>query len=264
MPPAPAEADRADTGCEVQHLPVAGGSLAYCRVSGQSPGVVFLTGFRSDMTGQKALRLETWARATGAAYLRFDYRGHGRSWGRFTDGTIGDWLEDVLAVLDRLTEGPQVLVGSSLGGWLAVLAALARPERVAALAGIASAPDFTESLIWPSLDPEQRRRLLAEGEILLPCAYDEPTPVTLRLIEEARRHLVLGGPVALDCPVRLVHGMQDEDVPWQTSLRLVERIRGADVRLVLVKDGGHRLSRPEDLDLIVATVAALRAAVAVP
>ena len=215
------------------------------------PGVVFCGGFRSDMTGGKAVHLEAACRARGQAFLRFDYSGHGQSGGRFEDGTIGRWLGDALAVIDRLTEGPQILIGSSMGGWIAALAALARPDRVAGLIGIAAAPDFTESLIWDRLSQSQRETLRRDGVLLRPSPYDGgPDPITLRLVEDGRDHLLLGAPVAIGVPVRLIHGMADSDVPWRQSLRLAERIAGPDVRLVLVKDGGHRLSRPQDLALI--------------
>lgn len=232
-----------------------GVAIAYRRTPGAAPGVVFLGGFRSDMTGTKATHLEAWARRRGRAFLRFDYRGHGASSGRFEDATIGDWLADSLAVLDQATDGPQVLVGSSMGGWLAVLAARARPDRVAGLVGIASAPDFTEALIWQRLDEAERRRITEEVVLIRPSAYDpEGYPITRTLIEEGRRHLVLDGPIPVDRPVRLLHGMADADVPYTLSLRLAERLTAADVRVTLVKDGDHRLSREADLALLDATL----------
>jgi pimeloyl-ACP methyl ester carboxylesterase len=221
---------------------------------------MFCGGFQSDMTGTKALALESWARARGRGFVRFDYQGHGRSSGHFDDGTIGRWADDARAVLDGLTSGPQILVGSSMGAWIMVLVATSRPERIAGLVGIAAAPDFTEDLIWGTLDPEQRLALLDQGHLHLPSDYAaEPYPVTLALIEEARRHLVLRGPIALDCPVRLIHGMSDRDVPWVTSVRLVERLTASDVRLTLIKDGDHRLSRDQDIAVICHTVEALAA-----
>ncbi len=226
-----------------------GGTIAYHRIAGRSPAVVFLTGLRSDMTGGKALALEALCRARGQAYLRFDYRGHGQSSGAFEEGTIGAWREDALEAIDRLTEGPLVLVGSSLGGWLMLLAALARPARTAGLVGIAPAADFTEELMWQRLSPEQRATLLRDGVLRLPSAYSpEPTPITRALIEEGRRHLLLGGPIAFAGPVRLIHGLDDPDVPWQTSLRIAERLTSSDAEVVLVKGGGHRLSEPRDLE----------------
>lgn len=212
------------------------------------PGLVFLGGFMSDMGGTKALALEAYARRGGRDFLRFDYRGHGQSSGRFHDATIGDWLDDTLSVLDELTEGPQILVGSSMGGWIALLAARARPERVAGLIGIAPAPDFTEDLIWGRATPEQRAALESVGYVDQPSEYSaEPYRITLRLIEEGRGHLLLKAPIPITCPVRLIHGMKDVDVPWQTSLRLAEALQGDDVEVTLVKDAAHRLSEPKDL-----------------
>lgn len=225
-----------------------GATIAYHRLAGKSPGIVFLGGFMSDMTGTKATALEAFCRARGQAFLRFDYFGHGASSGGFADATIGRWRDDCLCVLDRLTEGPQVLVGSSMGGWLMLLAALARPARVAALVGIAAAPDATEDLIWRRLSPAQQEAMRRDGSIIVPSEYDPAGYVlTHRLIEEGRSHLVLGGSLDLTCPVRLIHGMRDPDVPWPTSLRLAERLAGADVTMTLVKDGDHRLSSEADL-----------------
>ena len=225
-----------------------GTAIAYHRVPGANPGIVFLAGLRSDMRGTKALYLDQYCSERNRAYLRFDYFGHGASSGDFAEGTVGRWAEDAVAVLDQLTEGPQILVGSSMGGWLMLLAALARRERVAALVGIAAAPDATEDLLWPRLDEAQRKELLRSGSVTLPSEYD-PAGYTysLRLIEEGRRHLLMRGPIALDCPVRLLHGTADASVPWQTSLRLAERLTSRDVTLTLIKDGDHRLSTPPDL-----------------
>ncbi len=207
------------------------------------------------MGGTKASALADHCRRAGRPLLRFDYFGHGASSGEFRAGTIGRWLEDALVVLDRLTQGPQVLVGSSMGGWIALLAALARPGRVAGLVGIAAAPDFTEDLIWDRLDAEQRRRLQASGVLMAPSAYeDEPIPITWRLVEEGRRHLLLRGPIGLACPVRLLHGMRDPDVPYRTALRLAERLTRAATVVELIADGDHRLSRPQDLARILAAV----------
>ncbi len=225
-----------------------GHTIAYHRVPGAAPGIVFLAGLRSDMTGNKALYLDQYCRRQGRAYVRFDYFGHGRSSGDFADGAVGRWAEDAIAVLDELTQGPQILVGSSIGGWIMLLAALARPQRIHALVGIAPAPDATEDLLWPRLDMAQRHELLTTGSVTLPSEYD-PAGYTYRrsLIEEGRRHLVMRAPIALDCPVRLLHGMRDASVPWQTSLNLAERLTSADVAVTLVKDGDHRLSTAADL-----------------
>lgn len=237
-----------------------GGSLAWARVPGATPGVVFLGGYRSDMTGSKALALRDWCALHGRAFLRFDYSGHGASDGVFEDGTIGTWADDAALALDRLTEGPQVLVGSSMGGWIALLLALRRPGRVAGLIGIAPAPDFTEDLMWPGFDEATRHRLMTEGVVHLPSQYGDPTPVTRGLIEDGRRHLLLGGgagSVKLPIPVRLLHGQRDPDVPWRHSLRTAEALAGDDVQVTLVKDGDHRLSRQEDLALLTRTLDAL-------
>ncbi len=234
---------------------LSGVSIAYHRIPGKSPGVVFLGGFMSDMTGTKALALDRWACAHGRAFVRFDYRGHGDSSGTFTEGTIGLWRDDALAVLDRLTEGPQVLVGSSMGGWIATLAALARPERIAALVMIAPALDFTGDLMWDRFPEEVKGLLRREGVYRQPSTYStEPYAVTMRLIEEGRRHFLLGRPIGFSGPVRILHGMADPDVPWQRSLTFAEWLDSADVRLVFLKDGDPRLSRPGDLALLTATL----------
>lgn len=210
---------------------------------------MFLGGFRSDMTGTKAVYLEDYCRRCAHAYLRFDYFGHGASSGDAARGTIGRWAEDAIAVLDSLTDGPQVLVGSSMGGWIMLLAALARPFRVHALVGIAAAPDFTEDLVWPRLDSGQQRQLRENGAVTLPSEYD-PAGYTYRLglFEDGKRHLVMRRAIALECPARLLHGMSDASVPWHTSLSLAERLASRDVVVTLVKDGDHRLSRETDLE----------------
>ena len=228
----------------------AGAALAWRRLAGKAPTVVFLPGYRSDMTGDKATMLTALCRAQGQALLLFDYSGHGASEGVFTDGTIGRWTADALAAIDRLTQGPLVLVGSSMGGWIGLLAALARPGRVAGFVGVAAAPDFTERLMWDSMMPAERAMLERDDVLHVPSQYGEPTPVTLALIQDGRRHLLLDGPIPLACPVRLLHGQADPDVPWETSMRLAARIEGADVQVLLVKDGEHRMSRPGDLALL--------------
>jgi pimeloyl-ACP methyl ester carboxylesterase len=191
--------------------------------------------------------------------LRFDYAGHGASGGAFEDGTIGTWRDDALLLIDRLTEGKLVLVGSSMGGWIALLVALARPERMAGLVGIAAAPDFTETLMWESMTFAERATLMQAGVLMLPSEYGDPTPCTRALIEDGRSHLLLGAPIAITCPVRMLHGQRDADVPWEMALRTAEDIAGEDVRVTLIKDGDHRLSRPSDLALLRATLAGLLA-----
>jgi pimeloyl-ACP methyl ester carboxylesterase len=232
-----------------------GATIAYHRLAGEAPGIVFLGGFRSEMTGTKALFLDEYCRRRGHAYVRFDYFGHGESSGELGDGTIGRWAADAVAVLDRLTEGPQILIGSSMGGWIMLLAARARPERIHALVGIAAAPDFTEDLIWARLDAAQRREFREQRVITLPSEYD-PAGYTYRMsfLDEARQHLVMRQRIPLDCPVRLMHGMRDGSVPWQTSLRLAEQLRSRDVAVTLVKDGDHRLSAGPDLARLGATL----------
>ena len=230
--------------------------LAWARTEGRGPTVVFLPGFRSDMTGDKATTLAAFCAARGHAMLRFDYSGHGTSGGVFTDGTIGQWAADALAAIDALTTGPLILVGSSMGGWIGLLTALARPARMAGFIGIAPAPDFTERL-WGGFSPQQRLAILRDGVLWRPSQYGDPTPFTRKLVEDGRHRLVMTQPIPLDCPVRLLHGQADPDVPWEGSLRIAERITGADVQVILVKDGDHRLSRPRDLALLQRTLATL-------
>lgn len=235
-----------------------GHRLAYHKTDGEAPGVIFLSGYMSDMTGTKALWLETQCRARGQAFLRFDYLGHGQASGAFEEGTIGRWAEDAVAALDALTEGPQILVGSSMGGWLMLLTALARPERIAGLVGVAAAPDFTEELMWQRFSSEVRDTLERDGVYREPSPYgDQPYTITRQLIEEGRNHLLLGGSIPLTCPVRLIHGMADPDVPYQVSLRLAEALVGDDVEVSLVKSGEHRLSEAQDLQRLGETVRAL-------
>jgi pimeloyl-ACP methyl ester carboxylesterase len=235
-----------------------GGAIAYCRTPGNHPGVVFLTGFKSDMTGSKALALEEFCKNRGQAFLRFDYTGHGRSSGDFEDGTIGEWAGDAVLVLDHLCEGPQVLVGSSMGGWIMLLAALARPDRVAGLIGTAAAPDFTDDLMSNGFTSEQKQQVETQGFVEIPNCYDEePYKITKALLDDGRNHLLLKAEIPLDCPVRLIHGDKDEDVPWQTSLRIAENIRSEDVETLFVKGGDHRLSEPHDLDRLCRTVGRL-------
>ena len=232
--------------------------IAFRRVPGRKPGIVFLGGLHSDMTGTKATALEAFAKNRGQAFLRFDYQGHGQSSGLFKDGTIGLWHVDALAVVEAHSDGPQILVGSSMGGWIMLLLARCRPEKVAGLVGIAAAPDFTEDMMWPNFDDEIRRILRRDGVYHAPSNYsDTPYPITYRLIEDARDHLVLRSPLEIGSPVRLLHGMADADVPYMTSIRLAAHIDGNDVQVRLIKDGDHRLSRASDLGILTDTIAAL-------
>jgi pimeloyl-ACP methyl ester carboxylesterase len=220
-----------------------GRELAYHLTDGSLPGVVFMGGFRSDMTGSKAVSLEAHCRARKQRFLRFDYTGHGKSSGEFTKCHIGDWKSDALAMLDHVATGPNILAGSSMGGWIMLLAALERKELVRGLIGIASAPDFTENLIWQTMSQEQKKNLMRDKNMQLPsCNGQEPYTVTLELIEEARDHLMLTDEISLDIPVRLIHGLKDEDVPWQTSQKLLEALKTTDVTLQLIKNAGHRMS----------------------
>jgi pimeloyl-ACP methyl ester carboxylesterase len=203
------------------------------------------------MTGTKALWLEDWAGARGRAFLRFDYRGHGASSGDFLDGAIGDWADDAMAAVSHLTRGPQILVGSSMGGWIALILATRIPARIAGLVGIAAAPDFTEDGIWSGMDQAERRALTTAGRVEQPSDYsDEPYVITRRLIEDGRNHLVLRSPLALPFPVRLLQGTADTDVPVSVALRLLDHIDCPDARLTLVKDADHRFSGPRELALI--------------
>jgi pimeloyl-ACP methyl ester carboxylesterase len=231
-----------------------GRQIAYHQTAGQGLGVVFLGGLRSDMGGSKAIYLEDWAQETGRAFLRFDYSGHGQSSGRFENGAIGDWLEDAEAAL-ALTVGPQILIGSSMGGWIALLLAQKMADRVAGLVGVAAAPDFTEDGIWAELNVEQQNELREAGQIVLPSDYsDSPTIITRRMIEDGRRHLVLRTPLALPFPTRLLQGTNDVDVHPSVALSLLNHATGDDIRLTLVKDADHRFSTPSCLALIKAAV----------
>jgi pimeloyl-ACP methyl ester carboxylesterase len=235
-----------------------GATIGYRTVSGAAPGIVFLPGFRSDMNGTKALFLEHYCRRRERAYVRFDYFAHGQSSGDFAQGTIGRWADDAIAVIDSLTAGPQILVGSSMGGWIMLLAALARRERIAALIGIAAAPDVTAELLPQRLSAAQREALNREGRVVLPSEYDPAGYLyTKALIEDGNRHLLLDRPIPLDVPVRLLHGLADASVPWRLSRKLAERLTSADVALTLVKGGDHRLSSPADLTRLAQTLDAL-------
>jgi pimeloyl-ACP methyl ester carboxylesterase len=217
--------------------------------------VLFCGGFTSDMTGTKALALESHCRDSGRQYARFDYGGHGASSGRFEDGTIGDWTADALAIVDQVIEGRMIVVGSSMGGWIMLLLALARRDRVHGLVGIAAAPDFTEDLLLAQATDEQRRQLATDGYWLQPSAYGNgPYPVTDKLIEDGRQHLLLRASIPIRCPVHLLHGQRDADVPWETSLRLAERLQSDDVTIELIKAGDHRLSSAPDVARIIGAI----------
>jgi pimeloyl-ACP methyl ester carboxylesterase len=228
-----------------------GVALAYEFLPGRGPVVVFCPGFASDMGGAKAVFLRSTCAAAGLSMLRFDYAGHGASGGNFADGTIGDWTADAQAVIAAAAgEAPLLLVGSSMGGWIALLLALRLGARVRAMLLIAPAPDFTQALIEPGLTAAQRATLDRDGFLAPPSDYGPPVPITRKLLEEGRNHLLLGGPLAVRCPVRVLHGMRDKDVPWQHALQLADCLETPDVRLIFVKDGDHRLSRDADLTLL--------------
>ena len=228
--------------------------LAYQHRPGRGPTLLFLPGYASDMAGGKAVALDGWAEREGRAMLRFDYGGCGMSGGEFEAQTLRLWLDDALTMIDRVADGPVVLVGSSMGGWLMLHAALARPERVAGLVGIASAPDFTG---WGFSEAE-KLAILGEGRLERPNPYgDAPTVTTRGFWQSGEALRLTHAPIAVDCPVRLLHGQEDADVPWAWSLQLARLIRSADVQMTIVKDGDHRLSRDGDLALLIATVAAL-------
>ncbi len=216
---------------------------------------VWLSGFKSDMSGTKVTELEAWARTAGHGFLAFDYSGHGESDGAFEDGTISAWRADALAAIDAHTSGPVILVGSSMGGWMALLTALARPARIAGLVLIAPAPDFTEKLMWPEFSPEAQAEILEKGFTLRPSDYDEPYTITRNLIEDGRTWQILDAPIQIDVPVRILQGKEDADVPWRHAERLVDTITSSDLIFTLIKDGDHRLSRDQDIARLKATCA---------
>lgn len=235
-----------------------GATIAYHHAEGALPGVIFCPGFKSDMTGGKALALEEWCGQEGLQFTRFDYQGHGESSGRFEDGTIGQWKSDALAILDGVTSGRQIVVGSSMGGWIACLMGVARPDRIAAIVGIAPAVDFTQALLWPRLDACARKQIEEDGVWYRPSSYDDGSyPITNALIEEGRNHLLMPGPIPFTGPVRLIHGLQDDAVPWEHSLRIAEAMASENIDIVFVKDGEHRLSRGSDLARLIATISEL-------
>ena len=226
-----------------RHNPASTGKLTF----------VWMCGFKSDISGTKVLRLEDWANRTGHGFLAFDYSGHGESDGAFEDGTVSQWRADALAAIDSQTDGPLVIVGSSMGGWMALLAALARPDRVKGLVLVAPAPDFTEKLMWPEFPAEAQAEIMEQGFTLRPSDYDEPYTITRALIEDGRQWQILDGPIGFDGPVRILQGMQDADVPWTHAARLVDALTASDLTITLIKDGDHRLSREQDIARLLAT-----------
>ncbi|MEM9225564.1 MAG: alpha/beta hydrolase [Pseudomonadota bacterium] len=239
-----------------------GRRLAYRYTPAQvGPTFVWLTGFKSDMSGNKVTLLEAWAKAAGHGFLAFDYSGHGQSGGAFEAGTISAWREDALSIIGAKTSGPLVLVGSSMGAWIALLAMKALGARVQAMVLLAPAPDFTRELMWPALPPEAKAEIMDKGQTLVPSEYDAPYPVTRALIDDANNWLVLGNPIGFDGPVRILQGGMDDDVPWHHAMRLVEVITSDDLTFTLIKSGDHRLSRDEDIPMLIATCAALVGAV---
>jgi pimeloyl-ACP methyl ester carboxylesterase len=244
--------------------PSPGRTIAYRRIAPKSraplPQVVFIGGFMSDMTGRKAAALAEFCSKRGQGFLRFDHFAHGQSSGTMEQATVSGWANDAVQVLDRLTEGPLLLVGSSMGAWVMLLAALARPQRIHGLVGLAAAPDFTEELVWNAYSPDEQAKLMRDGKIVEPSPYNDQLYVfTRELIEDGRKHLLLKGPIAIEAPVRLIHGLADRDVPYQTSLRLAEKLAGSNVSVTLIKGADHRLSREKDIATIAATVETLSA-----
>ena len=235
-----------------------GRRLAY-RYSPPRTGLtyVWLSGFKSDMSGSKVTVLEAWAQEQGHGFLAFDYSGHGLSGGAFEDGTISAWREDALAAIEQHTNGKLVLVGSSMGGWMALLAALALADRVAAMVLIAPAPDFTQKLMWPEFSAEQQAEILEQGLTLRPSDYGDPYPITRDLIEDGKQWALLDEPIALTIPIRILQGMQDPDVPWRHAFKLVDALQSDDVVFSLIKDGDHRLSRDQDIERLVSVCEAL-------
>lgn len=244
---------------QIEALEHNGVELACERLDGAGPTFVWLGGFKSDMGGTKAQMLAEWANKAGQAFVRFDYSGHGQSGGTFEGGSISRWLGDTLAVLDQLTTGPLVLVGSSMGGWLSLLAARERPQRVSALLLIAPAADFTERLMWPGFTPDQQQRLMAEGRLELPSAYSpEPTVITREMIEDGRRHLVLNDYVPFGGRIWVIAGAEDPDVPLDHVYALMGRLQSVETKSLVIADGDHRLSRPQDLAKLIETADEIR------
>jgi len=256
------------SGDTAVHLEVGAGDatrrIAVRAQKGNPPGLFWLGGFASDMKGTKAEAISAFAATAGRACVRFDYSGHGESGGDFADGTISRWLEESLAVFDRFCSGPQIVIGSSMGGWIALLLAREVLKRkapgAASLAGmilIAPAPDFTEMLMWKSFSPQIRDEIMTRGVWHRPSQYGPDQPITRALIEDGRRNLVLTGTINTGCPVRILQGAQDPDVPWQHAFELTHRLPSEDVVLTMIQDGDHRLSRPQDIARLLATVSEL-------
>ena len=228
--------------------------IAFHRTKGKGPGVVFLGGFMSDMEGSKATHLEDWAKRQGRAFLRFDYSGHGQSSEAFAEGSIGDWFADAREVIEQLTDGPQVLVGSSMGGWISLLCAKSIPDRIAGMVTIAAAPDFTENGFFAGFSAAEKAQLETEGVVLVPSDYGEPYPITKRLIEDGRDHLVMNDQLSFDFPIRMLQGTKDSAVTRATALGLLDHLDATDVRLSFVAGGDHSLSTPDNLRMIVQAI----------
>jgi len=228
--------------------------IAYEQLDGKGPGIIWCGGLKSDMQGTKALALHDWAKTQNRAYVRFDYFGHGTSSGRFRDGTISRWAADTVQVIDELTTGPQILIGSSMGGWTALLAALARPKRIKALLLIAPAPDFTEKLMWARFSDDIRKTIMEDGIYYEPSDYDEPYEISRELILDGRKNLLLDAPIKFNSPVRILQGLQDKDVPWQHAKKLINALTSEDINMTLIKNGGHSLSEPEDIARMLRTL----------
>ncbi len=232
--------------------------IAYILNDGKAPFVIFFGGFKSDMTGTKAVALEKYCKEQGQGFIRFDYSGHGQSSGLFKEGTIGTWKNDALAIIDNLGADKNIFVGSSMGAWIAMLCALERPKKIHGLVGVASAPDFTEKLIWEKLNDAQKAELHKNGVYYAPSCYgEEPYPIMMTLIKSARNHLLLDKEIEIDVPVRLLHGTDDEDVPWQVSAQIMEKITSKNAMLTLIKGGNHRLSEPSQLNMLCEAVKTL-------
>lgn len=243
-----------------------GNRLAYRKTEGDRRKVtlVWMGGFNSDIAGSKVTSLEAWAGKEGTPFLAFDYSGHGESEGAFSDGTISSWRSDCLTAIDELTDGPLILIGSSMGGWLALLSALARIQRVVGIVLIAPAPDFTQKLMWPEFSAEAKRAIMDEGVYMRPSEYGDPYPITRALIEDGKQWQILDDAIALDMPIRILQGMLDEDVPWRHALKINEALSSQDVVLSLIKDGDHRLSREEDIQRLIETVTEIMSVVQLP